>query len=221
MNGYRYIDQQGHEKTIANAKEVARLVAGGEVGADTMLFDSTSGTWQPAASTSVYQAATAVLELGPADAGHQAMNISRPVARHEPAGQALPDVAGVQLGSFAGHAWQGKLFIALGYGAAALFAISTTTVLPLLETDAAAAFAGFTVVGGVAAFTFFLARSVARFWKWSWWFVMLTQTLTLVGIPFTIWDSSESPSAKIAAALWVTFAAVFLHYFWTRRGQFG
>lgn len=98
---------------------------------------------------------------------------------------------------FAAHDWQGKVFLVLTYGFAAIWAMGTLAMLASPSEGVPLGMAEGIILLGLVGVHVAIARGVAGFTNWGWWAGMIIGVLT---IPLGI---------------------LFLYYFWTRRYRFG
>ncbi len=129
-----------------------------------------------------------------------------------------------------GHGWEGRLYVVLGYLAAAGFAVTGLLILvaPLASEprirDTAQPGMVLATFGGTAALAFACARGVRGFRAWGWGLATSLSALLVLACVYALLRppaDTDPSSVRTGALLVIAFHAVFLRYFLARRRDFG
>ncbi|HET6229011.1 MAG TPA: hypothetical protein VFE05_02965 [Longimicrobiaceae bacterium] len=119
---------------------------------------------------------------------------------------------------YSAHAIPGKIYVTLGYvGSVIILLVGIAIGIPQ-------GLPGGAVIVGIAAFLavvqFLISRGVARF-RWdAWWVAAVCAALSLLNAVLGA-IGEATPAGRIGNSVAAALCTVFLHYFWTRRADFG
>jgi hypothetical protein len=218
----RYMTADGEEVVLTSSDALVQAVRSGALGPTTLVFDESERRWKAAERWPGFQASQSLIRA-----------VESPGRPSEPAGPAAPGPdraeGDARPAAFAPpappaprHGTRGYLYVGFAYLGAALFGLSglVLSVVAIYDGEPGVALTLFLLLGGLAALSYFLGRAV---WRSSPTGRVIALVLAYVGLAGAVVGlfAPEDGASALGALFSIPFNIAFIHYFHTRRSDFG